>query len=68
MNAIGSRISAVSKELWLHWQQTREQWADAKSEEFEKKYMLELMNSVDKTLTVIEQLDTIIEKIKKDCE
>ena len=68
MNAHGSRLSAITKELWLQWQQTRESWLDAKSEEFEHKYLEELMSSVDKTVTVIEDLDKLITKIKSDCE
>ncbi len=68
MNAQGSRLGAVTKDLWVHWLQTKESWADAKSLEFEQKFLQELMNSVDKTVTAIEQLDKLIQKIKKDCE
>ncbi len=68
MNANGSRLSGITKELWTQWQQTRESWRDAKSEEFEHKYLEELLASVDKTVTVIEQLDKLITKIRKDCE
>lgn len=68
MNASGARLAAISKQLWLDWQQTKEQWADAKSQEFERKFLLELFSSVDKTVTVIEQLDKLMTKIRKDCE
>jgi len=68
MNANGSRLSGITKELWTQWLQTREYWRDSKSEEFEHKYLEELLASVDKTVTVIEQLDKLITKIKKDCE
>ncbi len=68
MNASGSRLSGITKELWAQWEQTKEYWRDAKSEEFEHKYLEELLASVDKTVTVIEQLDKLITKIKKDCE
>jgi hypothetical protein len=68
MNAQGSRLAAVTKDLWVTWQQTRESWADAKAQEFEQKYLLELMTSVDKTVGSIEQLDKLIARIKKDCE
>ena len=56
------------RELWNQWQQTKEYWQDAKSEEFERKYLQELVTSVDKTVSVIEQLDKLITKIRKDCE
>lgn len=68
MNANGSRLFAVTKELWVQWQRTREHWRDAKSLEFEHQYLQELMSSVDKTVTVIDQIDKLITKIKRDCE
>jgi thymidylate synthase len=68
MNANGARLEAITRELWVQWQQTRQDWADDKSREFEQKYMQELVQSVDKTVAVIEQLDKLITRIKKDCE
>ena len=68
MNANGARLAALTKELWQQWQQTRQYLKDSKSEEFEHKYLDELVASVDKTVMVIEQLDKRITKIRKDCE
>ncbi len=68
MNANGTRLTAVTKELYVQWQQTRQYWTDAKSQEFEQKYLQELFTTVDKTAGVIEQLDKLLTKIKKDCE
>ena len=68
MSANATRLSAVTKELWRQWQQTREDWQDAKSLEFQRKYLEELVSSVDKTVSVIEQLDKLVMKIRKDCE
>ncbi len=68
MNANGTRLSAVTKELWNQWLQTREYWQDAKSEEFQRRYLDDLVASVDKAVTVIEQLDKLVNKIRKDCE
>jgi hypothetical protein len=64
----GTRLAMVTKELMTKWRETREYWKDAKSEEFEKKYMDELQASVDTAVIVIEKLDKIISKIRKDCE
>src|SRR2546428_42467 len=33
MNANGARLGAITKELWLQWQQTRDYWRDAKNQE-----------------------------------
>jgi hypothetical protein len=68
MNASGTRLAAVTNELKLQWQQTRDCWRDAKSQEFEHKYLEELWAGVDKTVAVIEQLDKLMMKIRKDCE
>lgn len=68
MSASGNRLAALTKELWLQWQRTREEWGDAKSHEFERKYLYELNASVDKTVTVIEELEKLLSKVRKDCE
>jgi hypothetical protein len=68
MNANASRLSGLTKDLWRHWEQTREYWQDAKSQEFEQKFLAELVASVDKTVNVIDQLDKLMTKIRRDCE
>jgi hypothetical protein len=68
MKASGSRLEAITKELHQQWQQTKEHWADAKSLEFEQRFLQELFVSVDRSVAAIEQLDKVITKIKKDCE
>jgi hypothetical protein len=68
MNAAGTRLAAITRQLMLQWQQTREYWTDAKSLEFEQKYLQELFATVERTTGVIEQLDKLIGRIKKDCE
>jgi len=64
----GTRLAMLTKELMLKWRETREFWQDAKSEEFQKKYLDELQGSVDNAVTVIDKLDKLITKIRKDCE
>jgi hypothetical protein len=68
MNAAGTRLGAITKQLMVQWQQTKEYWTDAKSVEFEQKYLQELFATVERTTGVIEQLDKLVSKIKKDCE
>src|ERR1051326_9104002 len=41
-----SRLSAVSKELEIHWRETKNYWRDTKSQEFEQRYMDELLARV----------------------
>ena len=68
MNANGTRLAAITKELSGQWQQTRQYWKDSKSEEFEHKYLDELVASIDKTVMVIAQLDKLISRVRRDCE
>jgi hypothetical protein len=68
MSGNGTRLAAITKELWIQWQHTREDWKDAKSLEFERKYLEDLLASVDAAVTVIEQLDKLVTKIRHDCE
>ena len=68
MNPAASRLAALTKELSRAWQQTRESWKDQKAQEFEQKYLRDLWGSVEKTLVVMEQLEKVIAKIRKDCE
>ncbi len=68
MNASASRLSGITKDLWGQWQQTKAYWRDSKADEFEQKYISELVSSVDKTVAVLEQLDKLVLKIRNDCE
>jgi hypothetical protein len=68
LSATKSRLAAVTKELALHWGETKNYWRDAKAQEFERRYIQELGIRVDKAVAVIEKLDALLEKIKKDCE
>ena len=63
-----SRLSSVTKELALQWEETRNYWRDTRSREFEQRYLQELFISVDKTITVIEKLDELLKKVRSDCE
>jgi hypothetical protein len=68
LSATKSRLAALTKELWVRWGETKNFWRDAKSAEFQHRYMEELMIRVDKAVTVLEKLDALLGKVKKDCE
>jgi len=63
-----SRLAAISKELSLRWDETKQYWKDGKSHEFDQRYMTELLARVDKTVMVIEKLDELLNKVRSDCE
>ena len=70
MSMAGSkaRLTGLTKELSLKWEETKNYWRDAKAQEFERKYLQELFIGVDKTIGVVEKLDELLKKVKKDCE
>jgi hypothetical protein len=63
-----TRLLAITRELGHHWEHARDYWKDAKAEEFDQKYMKELFNSVQNAVEVIEELDKLVSKVRKDCE
>src|ERR1700690_1006031 len=70
MNLSGSknRLVAITKELSKRWEETKNHWRDAKSQEFEQRYMTELFANVDKTINVMDKLNELLTKVRKDCE
>ncbi|MGA2280853.1 MAG: hypothetical protein ABSG80_11190 [Verrucomicrobiota bacterium] len=70
MNLSGNknRLVAITKEISNRWNETKNHWHDAKSQEFEQHYMTELFANVDKTITVMDKLNELMNKVRKDCE
>ena len=63
-----ARLSALTKTLLVEWDQTKETWRDAKSQEFEHRYIEELRSNVERASIIIEQLDKLVTKVRSDCE
>jgi hypothetical protein len=68
MKVSGNKLTAITRELWAQWQQTKASWRDERCREFEQKYLEELLASVDRAAAVIDQLDKLLSKVRKDCE
>lgn len=70
MNLSGNKaqISGSTKELLVRWSETKEHWRDAKGLEFEEKYVNELTARVAKTLTIIDKLEEVLQKLHHDCD
>ena len=62
------RLMALNKELYLQWNETKNYWRDAKSQEFQQRYLDELFIGVERAVTVIEKLDELLKKVRSDCE
>ena len=41
---------------------------DTKSQEFEHKYIAELLAGVDRAVAIFDELDKLIAKVRNDCE
>lgn len=64
----GANLAQAVKDLNNAWQQTKSSWNDVKSQEFERKYIEVLPGHVTQALAVMEELDLLLKKIRRDCE
>lgn len=62
-----ARIGGLTQELLRQWQTTRETWLDAKSDEFERRYIDELRSAVNASSSALEQLERVLNKLRNDC-
>ena len=70
MSAQGSGANLVQalKELSLRWQETKAHWHDVKSQQFEREYLEDLPDHVQRTMGVIQEIDALLKKVRHDCE
>jgi len=70
MNLSGNkgRLVGLTRDLSLRWEETKNYWRDAKSEEFERRFMVELGANVNRTITNLEKLEELLKKVRSDCE
>ena len=62
------RLTGLTREISLRWSETKEHWRDARSEEFDRRFMQELNASVNRTVLIVEKLDELLKKVRSDCE
>lgn len=68
MSGSQNRLVGLTKELAAEWANTKQSWSDAKSREFEQRFLSELFTGVNQAVTNIESLERILNKIRADCE
>ncbi|CAN5222292.1 hypothetical protein BH23VER1_BH23VER1_25660 [soil metagenome] len=70
MSAKASRslLTRATKDLSLAWYETKNHWKDGKSHEFERTYLKDLPDTVRGAVNVIEELERLLDRIRKDCE
>ena len=68
MTASQNQLVSLTSSLRAEWEQTKHHWNDAKSREFEQRFLTELFSGVNQTVTHIESLERVLAKIRQDCE
>lgn len=68
MSASQNRLAGLTNDLRTEWEQTKHYWNDAKSREFEQRFLTELFSAVNQTINNIESLERVLAKIRNDCE
>ena len=68
MTAAQNRLAGLTKELRAEWEQTKHYWNDAKSREFEQRFLNDLFAAVNLTVNHIDTLERILTRIHDDCE
>ena len=62
-----ANLAQATKDLLAAWQRTREQWQDAKAQEFADQYLTELPAHVNRSAAAAEALDDLLRKVRSDC-
>jgi hypothetical protein len=68
MNGSQNRLAGLTKELRAEWEQTKQYWNDAKSAEFEKRFLGDLFAGVNQAINHIDTFERILTKIHDDCK
>ena len=68
LSSARGRLTGVTRDLSLKWDDTKNYWRDAKAEEFERRFMRELFAEVNQSLLAIEKLDELLRKVRSNCE
>lgn len=61
-------LSQAAKDLAVQWQDTKAFWHDAQAIAFEQTYLEELPSRITRALSVMEEIDNLLRKVKSDCE
>jgi len=62
------QLAKAVRDLHVSWRQTQNYWRDAKAREFDEKYIAPLPDAINSASSIIDELDQILTKIRRDCE
>ena len=63
-----SQLEAAWRDLAAAWQSTSDDWRDAKSTEFEARYLENLPGLIGSARQAMEDIDILLRKMHHDCE
>ena len=64
----GKLLASATKDLSVRWSETADAWKDTKAREFEKRYLAELISSVERAVPVFDDLAKLVSRVRSDCE
>lgn len=63
-----SQLEAAWRDLATAWQHVSDDWRDARAKEFEQLYLERLPNLIMTARRAIEDIDTLLRKMRRECE
>ena len=63
-----ARLHKSTKELLMHWMETKSQWNDSNARTFEAKYLIPLEQDEKQAVGAMDYMAQVLQKIKHDCE
>ncbi len=63
-----SNLAQAARTLAVEWENTKSSWRDAKSAEFEQRYLTDLPGHVANAVAAMEEIDTLLKRVRSDCE
>ena len=63
-----SQLEAAWRDLAAAWQYVQDDWRDTRAKEFEARYLERLPNLIMNARRAIEDIDTLLRKMRHDCE
>jgi uncharacterized protein YukE len=68
MTGAQNRLQLLTRDLISAWRETKQDWKDAKAQEFESRFIDELNSAVNAAVTNIETLERTLKQIHDDCD
>ena len=64
----GANLIQALKELNLKWTEARSHWHDQKALQFQRDYLEELPDHVQRTMGVMQEIDVLLKRVRSECE